>query len=239
MKKILIAALALITVLTMSLTSCENNPNPDDSGNGLNDDLISRDDDETTEGDETTTGDDSQTPGDTTNKPQTPTGAWIEKSETVYVLGDSVNLRATNSSNGTLVASVNMGETLQRVKMQDVNETLVDGWSEVTYKGQTAYVLSVLLTTNANDAAFEACEEKTITLDSDISYVWLRHAPADRTDVTKAKDFSAETFNAGSVTLVAVNKSNTWAKVKYNGGYYYLGVSTFDGSTSSTPGGLG
>lgn len=238
MKKLLIASLALITVLTMSLTACSNDP-ANEGDSGLDDDFISRDDATSTgEGEETTGG--AETTGGV-NNPSTPTGTWIERSnETVYVLGDGVNLRtAPNTSDASKAEKVNMGTALTRVKMQDVNEKNTDGWSEVTYDGKTRYVLSALLTTTQNDTIFEACEEKAITLDSDISYVFLRNAPADQTDVTKAKDFSAADFNSKNVTVFEVNKSKTWAKVKYDGKTYYLGYSTFDGQGGSGNPGIG
>ena len=235
MKKLLIAALALITVLTMSLTACGNNTQNPDTNNDLTDDWVDDDNGGNTSGDNTNgeqNGGSSETPADTQ--------AWVDMNDTVYVLGDGVNLRTSPNSNITtnFKVQLTMKTQLQRTKAQNS----ADGWSEVTYNGETAYIKSVFLTTNANDADFVAEETPSkITLDSDVYSVNLRTAPTAKTSETlkNGKSVVAATFNAKNIMVIAKNKTGTWAKIDYDGSTLYIACSTFDGVLDNAPGGLG
>lgn len=60
--------------------------------------------------------------------------------ETVYA-NDSVNVRASYSTSSTLLGSLKKGDSVTRTGRGD------NGWSKVSYNGQTAYIKSSFLTT--------------------------------------------------------------------------------------------
>ena len=101
------------------------------------------------------------------------------------------------------------------------------------------YIKTCFLTNDQNDVSFDPCTEEQITFDTDITAFWFRSDPCDTTDDTKKTSVKDVQTAPPVVTLLAKNKSNTWAKVRYNGNEYYIGVSLFDGTTNNAPGGLG
>ena len=230
MKKLLISALALITVLTMSLTACGNNTQNPDANTDLTDEWMDDSGNGSTTGDNTNTdqnGGSTETPADT----QT----WTDMNDTVYVLADGVRLRSTTSdaNQNNVKAVVNMTNQLSRTKVSN------DGWSEVTTQnGETLYIKSAYLTTNFNDVDFVACEEKTIVLDSDIYNIYLRSAPTTA-EGTNAADAVATEFNAKAVKYSEINKSGTWARIQYDGKTFYIACSLFDGIADNVQGDLG
>ena len=60
--------------------------------------------------------------------------------ETVYA-NDSVNIRASYSTSSSLLGSLEKGDSITRTGKGD------NGWSKVSYNGQTAYIKSSFLTT--------------------------------------------------------------------------------------------
>ncbi len=231
MKKLLIAALALITVLTMSLAACsDNNTQTPDNGD-LTDDWV---DNTTTDDTTNDTNNEDNNGGDSTDTPSTDTQTWVDKNDTVYVLADGVRLRSTTSTAGSsnIKAVVNMKTQLSRTKTSN------DGWSEVTHNGETLYIKSAYLTTNFNDVDFVTCEEKTIVLDSDIYNIYLRSAPTTA-EGTNAADAVATEFNAKAIKYSEINKSGTWARIQYEGKTLYIACSLFDGVADNAQGGLG
>lgn len=82
----------------------------------------------------------------TPTKPQEPTPTTPTKptfktvSETVYA-SSTVNVRKSYSTSSEVLGSLNKGESLTRTGLGS------NGWSEVTYKGTTAYISTQYLTT--------------------------------------------------------------------------------------------
>lgn len=213
MKKILIAALALITVLTMSLTACGDTQNPEDEN--PNDDLISRDDEEPTDNeDEDNTDDktDDQTPDDSGDGPtQTPVGGWTSAAATVYAKTAS-NVRENASKTSTSLGVVQMGTALTRV---ETNGT----WDKITYNGNTAYILSDLVTVSQNRVTFEDKTADDMTLHLTASNKTnLRSSPvvSDHVDNLKGTIRAEDTAN-GTLKLAKLSADKAWAEVRFTG----------------------
>ena len=227
MKKLLIAMLALITALSVSLAACDKKKDDDNTpvDDDPDDEFVVRDDDEN----ETTKGDGD----DTTKTPSSTTVVWTDKNDTVYVAANDVNLRAATSTNSKSEGKVNLGKDLTRTKEGS------NGWSEIKLsENKLVYIKTEFLTTNQNDVLFDDCTEAPITFDSDIFSANLRSDPCFG-EGTIATSISNIQTTPPTITKVAVNKSGTMAKVKYNDKYYYLATNMFDGITSNSPSGLG
>lgn len=82
---------------------------------------------------------------------QTASGVNVTKKDGTYVANADVNLRADASADATLISGVASGTQLTSTGVCD------NGWIEVTYNGQTAYVsgdyVSAVETAPAADAA--------------------------------------------------------------------------------------
>ncbi len=227
MKKLLIATLALITALSISLAACDKGKKDPEPLDDPDDDLVARPSGNGT----TTNGDGTTTTGN--DGGSTTTVQWVEKNDTVYVLANDVNLRATATTSSKSEGKVNLGTDLARTKEGS------NGWSEVKITGdKLVYIKTEYITTNQNDVLFDACEETPITFDSDIYSANLRSDPCLGTG-TIATSIDDVKTTPPVITKIAVNKSNTWAKIKYNGKEYYLATHMFDGIASNSPSGLG
>ena len=73
-------------------------------------------------------------------KQQTPAPSFSSVNETVYAT-TSVNVRSSYSTSSSVVGSLNEGDSVTRTGKGS------NGWSKVTYNGQTAYINSDYLTT--------------------------------------------------------------------------------------------
>lgn len=73
-------------------------------------------------------------------KQQTPAPSFSSVNETVYAT-TSVNVRSSYSTSSSVVGSLNEGDSVTRIGKGS------NGWSRVTYNGQTAYINSDYLTT--------------------------------------------------------------------------------------------
>lgn len=84
----------------------------------------------------------------TSSKPNTSTTtapSFTSVSETVYCTSDGVNVRASSSTDSSVLGSLSKDQSIKRI---GVAKKAVNGitWSKVTYNGQTAYVSSAYLT---------------------------------------------------------------------------------------------
>ena len=230
MKKLLIATLALITALSISLAACEKDKDKDKepAADDPDDEFVVRDDKD----DET----DDTTKADGTTKVPTGTVVWTEKNDTVYVAANAVNLRAATSTSSKSEGKVNLGDALTRTKATTDED---NGWSEIKLAdGKLVYIKTAYLTTNQNDTLFDPCEEAPITFDDDVFSVNLRSDPClgEGTAIGSITDVQT---TPPSITKIAVSKSGAWTKVKYNGKEYFLKSILFDGTSSNSPSGLG
>ena len=78
--------------------------------------------------------------GSGSSTPKTTTPSFSSVNETVYATG-SVNVRSSYSTSSSIVGSLNAGDSVTRTGKGS------NGWSRVTYNGQTAYINSEYLTT--------------------------------------------------------------------------------------------
>ncbi len=206
MKKLLIAMLALITALSVSLAACDKKKDDDDTtvDDDPDDEFVVRDDDPD---DETTLSE-----GDGTTK--VPSGTWAEKNDTVYVLTDC-NIRSAASKSSDTVGTATMGNSLQRVK---TNGT----WDEISYNGATAYILSDLVTTSQQRATFvdKSAENQYLHIKDDVT-LNLRSSPLYPENSTLYNNLkgSIKSSHTASNTLklLAISQDNAWAKVSFVG----------------------
>ena len=73
-------------------------------------------------------------------QPAEPT--FTSTNQTVYAAKEGINVRASYSTSSKAIGSLKQGQSVTRTGIGS------NGWSRVTYNGQTAYISSSLLTTN-------------------------------------------------------------------------------------------
>ena len=230
MKKTLATLLALTTILTVSLTACNNNTTHGNDGTDTDtDDLIvppvsdtkdTEDNNKTTESDP-------------------PKSDWETISYSVYAMA-KINLRSEDSQKSEKVATVDMGTTLSAVARNDK-------WYKLSYNGGTAYVNREHVTTSKDECTFEACESTVLKIkdngDAENPYtVNLRILPIIVEDTLTEHSINHTHTANGELIKVAENKAGNWYKVKYTvngetGDYYIKMTSAIKGYFGLTSGG--
>ena len=211
MKKLLIAALALITVLTMSLAACSDNQTPE-TDNTWDDEYVDNTGDDTTDDD--AEGDDA---------PETPAGTWTAAAATVYTMTKS-HIRENASTSSTKIDTVDMGTALQRT---ETNGT----WDKITYNGATAYILSELVTISKNRVTFNdrSSENLVLHLEAD-KQTHLRTSPFysdSDPDFNDAGILTSTITNGNCLKLLKLSADKAWAEVSFTG---TLSGVNYDGS---------
>ena len=208
MKKLLAVFLALMMVLSVSLMACKKDDNVNDDAEVEDDDefIVNKNKKDT----DTAKADDSENEGADTSNGGVST-AWVTSSGTIFLRADNVAIRrATTSNQEDIIATKNMGESF-------TYEAYNNSWYKITYGEQTAYVAKALATINQSDVTFVAhatiAEGTKLHLTGDM---YLRTAPAvsEQTSVGVITPAIAE---AGSLTLISVNGTNSWVKVHFTG----------------------
>ncbi len=206
MKKLLIAALALITALSISLAACDKKKDPEPADDDPDDDLVARPNEDEPTG--TTTGE-----GDDTTKPST-NGTWVVKNDTVYILTDC-NIREQANKNSAVKATATMGTSYQRVESNGT-------WDKIAVGENQWYVLSILVTTNAQRANFidKSSENKVLHVKADTT-LNLRSSPlypenSPYYDNLKGSIKASHTAS-DALKLLGVSEDNAWAKVSFTG----------------------
>ena len=242
MKKTLALLLALIMILSVSLTACSNNK-PTNSGDNF--------DDEDDGGSIVINGNNNQTENtdDTDNTDSDDVDGWKSESVTIYVLGNGLNIRsaADAKDNNNILGKANIGDSF-------VATAADSKWYKITYEGKEAYVNKEYVTINQAEATFEDCEPQTLKIKDTVvdqngateqekyAKVMLRTDPVVN-DTTATKNVLIYKHTTGDeLVKVGANKAGTWYKVTYNGGTYYIASGAFkyfEGYTSGNAGGLG
>lgn len=146
------------------------------------------------------------------NNPTTSAPKFKDVNETVYTTERS-NIRKSYSKESAILGTVNKGTALKRTGIGD------NDWSRVEYNGQTAYVLSELLTTKTTNTNASDNAEVTFKDVNDTMYA------KDKCNVREG--YSTETNILGGlskdeeVTRTGVG-SNGWSRIKYNGKTAYV-----------------
>lgn len=202
MKKLLIATLALITALSISLAACDKNKDKDPMDDEPDDDLVARPGDDTT-----TTGGGNE--GD--NNSSTQTNQWVVKNDTIYILTDC-NLRASASTSSAKVGTATLGLSFQRVESNGK-------WSKITYNDGNAYVLNALITESQQRVTFldKVSENKILHLKPS-STSNLRTSPVAADEAQNIVGVINDTHTAANtLKLVALSQDGAWAKVTFEG----------------------
>lgn len=237
MKKTLALLLALMMILTVSLTACDGGNTPNNSGDDFEDDdgFVMNTGNQTEDTDDTG--------ADTNNS-----GNWEPVSVTIFVLGNGLNIRsAADTKDSDILGKANIGDSFVATEADSK-------WYKITYEGKEAYVSAEYVTINQAEATFEDCEPQTLTIKNDIvdkdgktdlekyAKVMLRTDPVVN-DATATKHVLIYTDTTGDqLVKVGANKAGTWYKVTYNSGTYYIASGAFkyfEGYTGGNAGGLG
>ena len=218
MKKLLIATLALITALSISLAACDKNKDTDEPADNGDDDLVIRPS-ETTPVDGTTTAAGGDNNGSSVQ--------WVATNDTIYVL-TTCNIRSSASDTSSVLGTAKLGDSFSRTETNNK-------WDKITYNGTTAYILHALVTDSAQRVTFTDRSAENIILhvksNGDAANPWttnLRNAPVaeDVANSWVATISAANTAN-NEMKLIALSQDGKWAKVSYTG---TVGVNTFNGS---------
>ena len=209
MKKLLAVFLALMMILSVSLVACSDKKEKDPNDEEIEEDneFVPNSGNETTG---TTDENDNDNDPATTKAPSS--SEWVNESGTIYVRANGVNIRASNRTNSTIIDSANFGDALQY-------EAFNDAWYKIKYNGTTAYISSAFVIGNQNTVIFE--EHATLKTGTAIKIAAdktcnLRTDPAVAGSTLKGSIDATKTAN-GELTIVKINKTGTWAEVRFKG----------------------
>ena len=206
MKKLLAVFLALMMILSVSLMACSDKKEKENNEDEFEDDFVPNSNKENTG---TTEANQEEDP----DKNKAPvTNTWVDESGTVYVRANGVNIRASNKTNATIIGSANFGDALQY-------EGFNDQWYKIKFNGTTAYISAAFVIGNQNTVTFE--EHATLKAGTAIKVAEgktcnLRSDPAVANSTLKGSIDSTKTAN-GELTIVKINKTGTWAEVRFKG----------------------
>ncbi len=134
----------------------------------------------------------------------TPLDNSIEKGSNIVIANDNVRVRSTNSTDGEILGLLEKGDSLQYVG------TTSNGWYEVKYKGNTAYISSDYADLSKEELQVE---KKNIIIAN--TSVNIRELPT--TDSRKLGLLNEDN------SLEFIRKlDNNWYEVLYDGGYAYI-----------------
>lgn len=134
-----------------------------------------------------------------------PTEEVVEETVTYVKTTAQVNFRKDPTTDGELISTIEAGEEM-------VLEDEADGWSKVTYQGETGYVNSDFVEVETDGSTDEASEEETkATITAGVNF---RSGPG--TDYSTLGDISADT----EVTIIS--EEDGWVKINYNGQEGYV-----------------
>ena len=143
--------------------------------------------------------------------------------DTVYISGNSVNVRSGPGTTYSIIGSESKGYELQRTGRTN------NGWSRVNYKGGVGYVSESYLTatkpvTNNNSSSGTTSGDKVRV--SAASGANLRSGPGT--------NYSIVATVANNTELTRTGTSGDWTIVSYNGQTAYISTSLVSGGSSSS-----
>lgn len=146
--------------------------------------------------------------------------------ETVYINGNGVNVRSGPGTEYSAIGSENTGKQLQRTGRTS------NGWSQVAYNGQTAYVIDSLLTTTQPTTSNTTTAGGTGTVKVVAgSGANVRSGPGTNYSVLGVAAVNTELTRTGT--------SGSWTQVSYNGQTGYISTSLLSESSSGASTGSG
>lgn len=236
MKKTLAIFLALITILSIALVACKDKTPAAVGGDEEEDDpYVSQNN--------IPAGSDTSDTSDTTGGGE---AGWTEKTGTVYLMADGVNVRSqATSGNNVLTYNNKIGTSYE---FTAVNSK----WYKIIYNNAEAYISADFVTENAADADFDTKKlttpEALVMEDapegySDKGYQVVLRVNASLTGNNGDKYiYKADITEEKPLKKIAENASGNIWQVEYEGGTYYMGSGSykyFDGKPNSTVGGQG
>ena len=96
--------------------------------------------------------------GNSNNKTPSSTPTFTSVNQTVYATEDDINVRANYSTESTKLGTLAKGDSVTRIGIG------TNGWSKVTYKGQTAYIVSEYLSTTKPEKKSDNNNLKSLTV---------------------------------------------------------------------------
>ncbi len=235
MKKTLALLLALLMLASVALVACnddEKEPVSDDEEYEDGDNVKDNEDEDTDEDSEKDTEEDTEK--DTEKETENNVDEWETKNDTVYTGMNNINLRKEASRNASVLKTVSAyGTSLTRTKTNGI-------WSEVTYNGTKGYILNELLSTDANDFAFDAVETPSTLTIKDGYQVRFHTTPFESIEfayenVLRSSGVKAEYLAAGTtIKKVGISKNGDWLKIEVIGTINFVsGAETY---TAENPG---
>lgn len=134
--------------------------------------------------------------------------------ETVYAT-DSVNIRSDAKETAERVGQVYKGETLHRTGILD------SGWSRVDYNGQTAYVKSEYVTTDANSANGGGEDNSQASVTPAGGTATAKESVSFREGMSETSAKLGVIYQGEKVKKI-MDYAEGWSKVEYNGKTGYV-----------------
>ena len=222
MKKLLAVFLALMMILSVSLMACKKDeaPNTDDEVEDDDDFIVNKNNKDTTD-----TGDDNNDDDDDaadTSKGGNVSSAWVDKTGTVYVRADGINVRseARTTTDKNIIGTANLGDSYSYSKYNDA-------WYQITYENSTAYISATYVTENHNVVDFiEPTTQEHGVAAGEAIYLVEGLQTALRCDPVNDGNDSKSTYKGsltsaitagGTLKILLINKAEQWAKVSFTG----------------------
>lgn len=135
-----------------------------------------------------------------------------EKNDTVYVTGNSVNLRKGAGTDYDVITGLTKGTELKRTGTTD------NGWTRVEYNGETGYLSSKYVSTDKPESSTAGEDDNVTAKDGTVvvtSAANLRTEPSENGDVIAIANANVELKRTG-VT------DDGWTRVEYDGKTAYV-----------------
>lgn len=140
---------------------------------------------------------------------------------------DDVNLRKTPNSSGSIVVNIKNGTFVSRTGIGD------NGWSRLTYNGQTVYAFTQYLTTQANVATTAAPAATVAPVAATLSAAEMTFTAAND-QVTAYDETNLRTLPSKELGTIVyllksgvvlkrtgINNDTKWSRLEYNGQVVY------------------
>lgn len=159
-------------------------------------------------------------------------GSTAESAGSIMYAAGNLNIRSAADSSSEVLATFTPGSAVT------VLEDAGNGWTKISYNGQTAYVSSNYLT-SSESAALEKSEANSIIISTSADdvmyateYVYVRADDSVKSD-------TLGTLATGESVSVVGNTGTGWIQVVYNGQTGYVGENYLSWSQYSSSGSSG
>ncbi len=147
---------------------------------------------------------------------------YTNKTETVYVNSEQLNLRIKASSEADIVVTLKYGDAIERTGVSTTKDENGYEWSRLLYNGQVCYANSIYLSATPSVSDTIVFEEKndTVYTTAEVA-VNLREDATATSTIVVSLGYGTRLERTGLATAPDA-EGITWSRVLYNGKVCYI-----------------